>query len=115
MNILEIFTEDVSDQVKFRKYCEFYRDLDPGNIIFNWDKTNAVLEDSVQEFYPEFIVLRDFFRFPKFFKDVLVYLLTWNVLRKFTYSFYHLTYIILQRKNTEYLGMILKCLSGNNS
>lgn len=65
MNILEIFTEDVSDQVKFRKYCEFYRDLDLGNIIFNWDKTNAVLEDSVQEFYPEFIVLRDFFQIPK--------------------------------------------------
>lgn len=115
MNILEIFTEDVSDQVKFRKYCEFYRDLDPGNIIFNWDKTNAVLEDSVQEFYPEFIVLRDFFQIPKVLQRCPGISFNLDVLRKFTYSFYHLTYIILQRKNTEYLGMILKCLSGNNS
>lgn len=68
-NILNILSDrSISDNIKFREYCRFYMDLNLIDCI-NFPKSvlklKEVLDDSIQEFYPEFQIYREFFKITK--------------------------------------------------
>lgn len=70
-NILNILSNTtISDNTKFREYCEFYKDLTLiNNNCIQFPKSvlrlKEVLDDSIQEFYPEFQIYREFFKTTK--------------------------------------------------
>ena len=68
-NILNILSDrSISDNIKFREYCRFYMDLNLIDCI-NFPKSvlrlKEVLDDSIQEFYPEFQIYLEFFKITK--------------------------------------------------
>lgn len=65
LNILS--TEGLTEEYKFLRYCEFFKDYVNSPFQFDNSKLNEklILDDSVQEFYPEFLIIFEFFKIPK--------------------------------------------------